>query len=207
MTGTDNPFDGAITNLIMKIDERLKEIAEEKRMVNKLCSHAGIPPRYPDVESESAVGSLVFARDQFHAKPLATAVREYLERRGTSDKGGLGAATVNEIFEALSAGGYKPETDDDANAKRGLRIALSKNSQTFYRVPGGAYGLLAWYPNAKPQTDDTEPAHAKPRRGRPPKKKRTRQGRPPGVHGKTKEPDNVIDLTQDKSERTEGKAA
>jgi hypothetical protein len=103
---------------------------------------------------------------------------------------------VNEIFEALVAGGYKAETEEEANAKRGLRIALTKNSQTFYRVPSGAYGLLEWYPNAKPQTVEEEPPRAKPRRGRPPKKQ-IRRGRPPAAAKepkKAEEPENVIDL-------------
>jgi hypothetical protein len=177
MSDNDNPYERTINDLVAKIEERMKPILEDKRIVNKLCSHAGIAPRYPDVESEGARGSLAIRRDQFHKKPLATAVREYLEQRGRSDRGGLGAATVNEIFDALISGGYKPETDDEENAKRGLRIALTKNSVTFYRVPGGAYGLLEWYPNAKPQTAEDQPPKRK--RGRPRKTEQKRRGRPP----------------------------
>jgi hypothetical protein len=197
MSDPRNPYESAIADLVAKIDERMKPINKDKLLVNTLCQAAGLPPRYLDIESEGG-GSMVFARDQFHAKPLATAVREYLERRGRSDRGGLGAASVNEIFSALSTGGYKPETDDEANAKRGLRIALTKNSSTFYRVPGGAYGLLEWYENAKPQVeDDAKPVK---RRGRPPKKKQARRGRPPGAEkakAPTEQPEeseNVIDL-------------
>jgi|GEM_PF-3983107 len=159
-----------IAELVAKIDERMKPIIDDKRLVNKLCEHAKLPPRYADVDTEAARGSLTIRRDQYHGKPLATAVREYLMQRGPSDRGGLGAASVNEIFEALISGGYQPETDDETNAKRGLRIALTKNSSTFYRVPGrdssaGAYGLLEWYPNAKPQ-DDNKPRGSKRKRGR-----------------------------------------
>src|SRR5260221_9452475 len=151
MADTDNPYARAITDLVAKIDERMGPIREDMKMVNRRCGYAGLPPRYADVEVERTTGSHSFRRDQFFGKPLATVVREYLELRGPSDRGGQGAATVNEIFDGLVAGGYKPDTSDELNAKRGLRIALTKNSAAFYRVPSGAYGLLEWYPNAKAQ--------------------------------------------------------
>jgi hypothetical protein len=38
-----------------------------------------------------------------------------------------------------------------------LRQILRKNSSIFHRLPHGAYGLLSWYPNAKPaKADDDE---------------------------------------------------
>ena len=199
MAESDNHVERTINDLVAKIEEWMKPIIEQKRLVNSLCSHAGLQVRYPDVESEATRGSMVLRRDQFHKKPLATAVREYLEQRGRSDRGGLGAATVNEIYDALIAGGYTPETDDEANAKRGLRIALTKNSVTFYRVSrggaaGGAYGLLEWYPNAKPQ-DDEKGNEGKRKRGRP--AKRAKQKRPKAVKPKVAE--NVIDIGRDQA--------
>ncbi|HEV2548054.1 MAG TPA: hypothetical protein VGU20_12000 [Stellaceae bacterium] len=197
MTDSDNPYARAIADLVAKIDERMKPIFDDKRMVNRLCELAQLPIRYPDVESERTTGTMVFRRDQFFGKPLATVVREYLEQRGPSNRGGLGAATTNEIFDALIDGGYKPETDDIENAKRGLRIALTKNSQTFYRVPSGAYGLLEWYPNAKPQkNDDDESSSAssssgKRKRGRPAKTAQKKRGRPPKAKPLA---ENVVDL-------------
>jgi len=166
MTNANNRYEETIADLVADIDERLRPIIEDQRMVNRLCEKVGLPLRYPEAETAGMGRTRSIRRDQFHKKPLATAVREYLTIRGRSDQGGLGAATVNEIFDALISGGYTPETDDEDNAKRGLRIALTKNSVTFYRVPGGpsgdTYGLLEWYPNAKPQTEDD----AKPPRGR-----------------------------------------
>jgi hypothetical protein len=194
MSESDNPYERAINDLVAKIEERMKPINDDKRTVNRLCELASMPLRYPDLEGERVTGALSFRRDQFFGKPLATVVREYLEQRGPSDRGGLGAAMTGEIFDALIAGGYKPETDDVENAKRGLRIALTKNSQTFYRVPSGAYGLLEWYPNAKPQKADDDDAPAAPahkrKRGRPPKNKQQR-GRPPKAKPVA---ENVIDL-------------
>jgi len=186
-----------IEELVAKIDEKMRPVIPDMRLVNTLCAHANLPPRYPYAEPDAASsGSLSIRRDQFHKKPLATAVREYLEQRGPSDKGGLGAATISEIYDALVAGGYEHEAKDDANAKRALAIALTKNSVTFYRVskgaPGGAaYGLLTWYPNAKPQ-DDSKP---KAKRGRPPKTKaKKRSGRPPKGT-----PNNVVEPADEKA--------
>jgi hypothetical protein len=207
MSHDNNPYEGAINDLVAKIEERMRPILDDKRMVNKLCVIANLPPRYPDVETDATRGSMTIRRDQFHKKPLATAVREFLEQRGSSDRGGLGAATVNEIFDALISGGYQAETDDLENAKRGLRIALTKNFVTFYRIDGGpsgsSYGLLEWYPKAKPQTpgDENKP---KRKRGRPRKsEQKQKRGRPP----KAKPTGNVVDLTTQKETTAPKEAA
>jgi hypothetical protein len=31
-----------------------------------------------------------------------------------------------------------------------MRISLAKNSSLFHKLPTGKFGLLEWYPNAKP---------------------------------------------------------
>src|SRR5258707_5065302 len=139
MADTDNPYARAITDLVAKIDERMGPIREDMKMVNRLCGYAGLPPRYADVEVERTTGSHSFRRDQFFGKPLATVVREYLELRGPSDRGGQGAATVNEIFDALVAVGFKTHTNDQLNAKRGVRIALTQNPTALQPRPNGAY--------------------------------------------------------------------
>ena len=38
---------------------------------------------------------------------------------------------------------------DSLLQKRGVSIALGKNSQTFHRLASGDFGLVAWYPNIK----------------------------------------------------------
>lgn len=149
MADDDNEFNLVVGRLIKSIDELEGTLAQKKRLVNELCAEYGRPPRFSEVERVRSMGVGALKRDQFYGKPLATAIREYLEMRGPSDKGGLGAASVNDIFSALSEGGFKFETKNEANSKRGLRIALSKNTVTFHRV-GESYGLLDWYPNARP---------------------------------------------------------
>jgi hypothetical protein len=62
----------------------------------------------------------------------------------------LGAATVNEIFDALTAGGYTFNTKTDDVGRASLRNSLSKNTVTFHKLPNGRFGMLSWYPNAKP---------------------------------------------------------
>jgi DNA mismatch repair ATPase MutL len=224
MADSDTALQQTISNLIAKIDERMKPIQDDMRMVNALCAHAKLPPHYRDVEVHSSKRSFAIHRDQYVGKAMATAVREFLEMRGPSDRGGMGAATVNEIYEALIAGGYKPDTEDELNAKRGLRIALTKNSQTFYRVSqrgdaAGTYGLLEWYPNAKPQeSDDDVPVKRK--RGRPPKAKKQKRGRPPGKTAAAKNADdkpeskkatasadNIVDLKPEAAKQKPATAA
>jgi hypothetical protein len=51
---------------------------------------------------------------------------------------------------------------------RSLAMSLAKNTVTFHRLPSGAFGLVEWYPNAKPRkkrspasgTDDTSDSAA-----------------------------------------------
>jgi hypothetical protein len=157
MADDDHEFNQVVGRLLKTIEEYEATLAQKKRLVNELCTEYGRPPRFADVEGNRARSLASLKRDQFYGKPLATAIREFLEMRGPSDRGGMGAASVNEIFAALSEGGFKFEVKNEANAKRGLRIALSKNTVTFHRI-GESYGLLEWYPNARPPKPATKGA-------------------------------------------------
>ena len=148
MTNADD-FAPAIRRMVSEIDRLEREAAELKRTVNKMCGFADQSPMYQDVEDQRRIGTSAIRSDQFFGLQQATAVRRYLEMRGNPNDGGLGAATVNEIYEAMVAGGFQFEAKNDENAKRGLRISLTKNSRDFCRVPNGAYGLLDWYPNVR----------------------------------------------------------
>jgi hypothetical protein len=135
----------AIADLELKLAEQLKTVAKTKAGINQLAELAGIPAPYADIEEVSAGAAI--RPDQFYGQALHTAMRNYLEWRGKA----RGPATVNEIFEVLKAGGYQFETKNDDNSKRIIRITLTKNSIVFHKLPNGSYGLLAWYPNAKPK--------------------------------------------------------
>jgi hypothetical protein len=182
--------DEYIAQQMREIDELLAKADAKKRIVNQVSVDRGLPPRYPDATGDivvrasgSATGTI--KRDQFHARPMATAIREYLQMRGPSDRGGLGAATVNEIYTALVDGGFGFETKNDLNAKRGLRDALTKNTVTFHRV-GDAYGLVEWYP--KPQKPAKDARGGKKSKSKGGRAKKTATGKKLGRPKKVEQP-------------------
>src|SRR5690242_4277206 len=78
-------------------------VRKAKEQINWLCHLAGQPPMFSDTEPAVQGNLFAIRSDQFFGRPLATVAREYLELRKSA---GLGAATLEEIFEALSRGGY-----------------------------------------------------------------------------------------------------
>jgi hypothetical protein len=141
---------------ILKTIEQAKEqlhkqedaVITTKKLINQLCSFAGIPPEYQDADLQSSVmQAAVVRRNAFFGKPLATCVREFLEMR--RDKP-VKEASLNEIVDALKEGGFDLEkiSKDKDDARRGVAITLGKNPQ-FVRLPNDDWGLLAWYPNFK----------------------------------------------------------
>ncbi len=144
----------AISVLQRRIRAKEDEINNLKRAVNDMCSDAGAEPLYPHTSASDASGDLSTLRsDQFYGQTIYGAARSFLEMRKTA---GLGAASVNDIYAALRRGGYKFEAKDDENAKNGLRVSLRKQSTIFHRLPNGDYGLLSWYPKAKPPKDEDD---------------------------------------------------
>src|SRR5437667_8785737 len=142
----------AVGVLQKMIRSKEEEIINLKRAVNDLCGPG--EPMYPNIGSVDPAGDISSLRsDQFYGQTIYSAARSYLEIRKAS---GLGAASVNDIYAALRKGGFKFEAKDDENAKNGLRVSIRKQSAIFHRLPGGDYGLLAWYPRAKPPKDEDE---------------------------------------------------
>lgn len=133
----------AIAELETKLEDQLKAVAKTKSGINQLAELAGLPVPYPETEERASGGTI--RPDQFYGKPLHTAMRAYLDMRGPT----RGPATVNEIFDALKLGGFQFDTKSDDNAKRIIRITLTRNTLVFHKLPNGSYGLLAWYPNVK----------------------------------------------------------
>ena len=201
MAADDQALTQLLNSMLQDVADMEAKLEQKKRLVNEICIDRGQPPRFTEVGGSHAraMVGLGSRRDQFYGKPLATAMREYLEMRGRSDRGGLGAATINEIYAALVDGGFKFETKNDDNAKRGLRDALSKNTGTFHSV-GGAFGLVDWYEKV-------------PRPERPPKKRRlakkAKRKAPAAEPRKPITPDNVVDLKKSAATKTgdPGKAA
>jgi hypothetical protein len=137
-------LDQAIDEINADIAKLEGQIREKKTTVNTLCGVAGRPYMYQIDAPEEATPTRI-RPDQFYGQPLATAVRVILEMRKD-----LGAAQVGEIYEALKKGGYQFQTKNEEVARQSLRNSLAKNTVTFHKLPNGRFGLLSWYPNAKP---------------------------------------------------------
>ncbi len=152
-------FATAIAALERRLADHERKGNELRAMINFLCEEAGEPPKYASAEIAGS-GSVAAAagvltqikRDSFYGKKQMTAIREYLEMRRAQ---GDGPATPQEILEALKAGGYKFEAKSDDIALVVLRALLRKATNVFHKLPGTrAYGLMAWYPGAKPSDAD-----------------------------------------------------
>jgi hypothetical protein len=144
-------FNPAIAALERRLAEHERKGNELRTLLNMLYVEAGVAPKYQEVgASTGAGGGAVLTqvkRDSFYGKKQMTAIREYLDMRRAQ---GNGPATPREILEALKAGGYRFEAKNDHIALVGVRALLRKATTVFHKLPGtGAYGLLAWYPDAK----------------------------------------------------------
>jgi hypothetical protein len=133
-----------ITDLETRLQELEVESRKIKSAINCLCDVIGLPPKYQDVEEESKTTNVRRA-DEYYGRPLATVVTEVLDKRNAQ---GLGAATLDEIYDHLVAGGFDFTGKNDGIKKRGLSISMSKNRK-FHRLPNDTWGLVSWYPSAK----------------------------------------------------------
>lgn len=145
-----DPIQQVIAEQLAKIREHERAASKSKMVVNALLESRGQPAMFAEEQDsmERDTTTLSIRSDQFYGQPLAGAIRTILELRRKQDRG---PATVNEIFASLTEGGFAFDTRNEDNAKRGLRVSLTKNSVTFHKLPNGKYGLLEWYPNAKPK--------------------------------------------------------
>jgi hypothetical protein len=155
----ENPMSEAIKGAIAELQNQIqnweREIAETKRVCNTLAQRAGLPPIYADADLQAKASVTTMRRDQFYGKTLTAGMKEYLQMRGAAN---LGPATVNDIFDGLAQGGFDHGSANDDNAKRVIRITLTKNSYLFHRLPDDKhFGLTEWYPNVKvKKTKDDE---------------------------------------------------
>jgi len=151
-----------IQTLIDKIEKQERELAATKLTVNLLLKELGEQPKY-NLETEQSEATACHGKwrsDEFYGQSLAGAVKRILLARKAVS---LGAASVNEIFDALKSGGYEFGSTDEINAKTVLRQNLRKNSAVFHRITStGAYGLKEWYPHAKPERKTSDDASEKP---------------------------------------------
>jgi DNA-directed RNA polymerase delta subunit len=147
-----------IADLEKMVAEHEASAIRVKTIINELCIKGGLPPRYAPTELQQATsGSFSIRSDQFHGRPLATCVREYLEMRRRAD---LGPASSNEIFDALTQGGYETGAKNEQIARVSMYNSVNKNP-AFYKLPNKKWGLREWYPNAKHQADIDDSSETK----------------------------------------------
>ncbi len=193
-------FSPAISALRTDLLRKEQEVRAIKQSINRLSILGGNDAPYPDADRENEeTGSLgTMRRDLFYGVPLASAIRDYLKMRRSS---GVGPATVNDIHAALTQGGFKFETKNEANAKRALYISLAKNAAVFHKLPGGSgdaaavFGLTEWYPAARSE-DGGSRLPGKVRKGKV--KRRLR----PVTPSKSKEGDDSEDEVEPEAEQT-----
>jgi len=140
----DDATQQVLAGIQVRIQSHLDEIAKLKRTANSIADLIGEGPVYTDVESESA-GSISPARaDAYYGKPLATAVREYLEFRRQ-------AVPVDDVLRGLEKGGFDFDALqwNETGRNRALAMSMAKNTSVFHKLPNGMWGLMSWYPEAQ----------------------------------------------------------
>ncbi len=137
-----------IEQIVDEITKAEAVLKPKKSLANQLCQMSGVAPIYPEIDDPSLTPQIVIRRNAFYGRPLATCIKEILEMRVNLP---VREATIDEIFASLQQGGYDLDAsgDTEVDQKRGVSIALGKNSQTFHRVASGDYGLVEWYPNIR----------------------------------------------------------
>jgi hypothetical protein len=127
----------AIQVLQKDLSDRMKLVEQTKAILSSLYMYIG------DEEPVFLTG-LPSKTARYEGKRVATAVKDYLGKRGT-------AATVDEIFAALKGGGFR---FGSAGSKKGegrqwLLESLRKNTRAFQRTSDGSFGLTLWYRRKK----------------------------------------------------------
>lgn len=141
------PFKQVISEMQSRLEAKLQEVTELKKLINALCKQAGIDPIYPDESVEQPQHKVSTLRpDSFFGKPFATAVRELLEMNKHP-------MSAEEILDGLKRGGYVFEWKE-LHRLRNVAISLAKNTALFVRLPSGVFGIKAWYPNLTKKKDD-----------------------------------------------------
>jgi hypothetical protein len=131
----------SVEDMLGIIRDKEAELRELKRAANTFLKAMGEEPAFTLEEWTGREGARTVKPDQFFGRPLATAVREFLDFKGQ-------AASVEEIVDALEAGGFDFKTNPE-NRHRNVAISLAKNTPVFVKLPNGTFGLRNMYPDLK----------------------------------------------------------
>jgi hypothetical protein len=159
--------------MIQEVESAEQELVGLKKAANAFARRGQMDLPYPDADasSPSRSGATMIRPDLFVSfSAPAAAARAFLEHRGQQ----RGAASIDDIFDALRRGGYSFDTRTDNEAKGALKVALAKDFNV-HKIDNGAYGvsygLLSWYPGLRERREgqekrdgQTENAVAKPSR-------------------------------------------
>lgn len=148
----NDKLQAAIDVLLEELEEQEKSVIDTKRMINSLRRRIGKNPFFNDTELQKSQN--INRADMFYGKPLATAVREYLELRKS-------ACNTEEIFDGLKQGGFDFVSLqwNEKSRIRNLSISIAKNTSYFHRLPNGTFGLLSWYPDIRKKKPEQVKIH------------------------------------------------
>lgn len=138
----------AIEELELQLQEQLAEVSNTKKLINSLLKRMGQSARYEDV-SVGYGGTL--RPDEYYGKSITQAAQMFLERRHQ-------AMSPDDITRGLEQGGFDFSVLNWTAAARvrNVAISLSKNPQTFHKLPNLTWGLTDWYPKAVTARKDEE---------------------------------------------------
>jgi len=146
-----------ITDLEKRLEELDIEAQRIKTAINCLCEVMGQPRKYEEVENNTHKKTQT-RPDEYYGRPLATVITEVFEKRRAVE---LGAATLDEIYNELIAGGCKFTGKNDGIKKRGLAISMSKNPKFHHLLSNDTWGLTEWYPTVKESKETTNQVKTK----------------------------------------------
>lgn len=151
-------IDKVLAEATARLKEQQAEVVNTKKFINQLLGFAKRPPMFTDIEQPAAVAStFTLLGDEFVGQSQRTACRLILERRRAA---GLGPATLDEMYEALKLGGYRSNAKSEDIARQVLYNLVTRNTDTFFKIPNGRFGLTKWYPEAKKQQSQPKTAQA-----------------------------------------------
>lgn len=154
-----------------KLRSQLAEVKKTKEFLNSLAKEMEIDIPFPEVSSEDErVFSTRIRADHFFGKPLATAVREYLEMRRQ-------ARPWDEIAEALRQGGFELGTGKIAEEQ--ARTTILKNTANFVLIGDNNFGLKEWYPKLKKEQKDKDAGKEEEKQKKSRQKKQEEEGKEP----------------------------
>jgi DNA-directed RNA polymerase delta subunit len=139
-----------IEELESQICQKQKELLGLQIAVNNLCKllEPDAEPRYRIEEQNKEMPAIRLKGDEYFRRPTATVITRILEDR---KKRSMGPATIDEIHEKMTEGGYVFDVKDP---RKSIATAMGKNPK-FTRLDNDKWGLTEWYPPGKAEKEDT----------------------------------------------------